>query len=73
MSHLFLFRKFRISRYTDINIIIKSDEARALRIGGQFQIADTRAIFSALEQGFGLNVDYATDSLVYLSYKKNQP
>ena len=62
-----------ISRYTDTKIIIKSEDARALRIGGQFKVADTRAIFSALEKGFGLKADYATNNLVYLSYdnKKN--
>ena len=62
----------QISRYTDTRIIIKSDSIRRLRIGGQFQVADTRALFNALEQGFGLQVEYATDSLVYLSKKKNQ-
>ena len=61
-----------ISRYTDTKIIIKSEEARALRIGGQFKVADTRAIFSALEKGFGLKADYATNNLVYLSYDKNK-
>ena len=62
-----------ISRYTDTKIIIKSEDARALRIGGQFKVTDTRAIFSALEKGFGLKADYATNNLVYLSYenKKN--
>ena len=60
----------QISRYTDTKIIIKSEEAKALRIGGQFQVADTKAIFSALEQGFGLKADYVTSSLVYLSYNK---
>jgi len=61
-----------ISRYTDTKIIIKSEGARALRIGGQFKVADTRAIFSALEKGFGLKADYATNNLVYLSYDKNK-
>lgn len=61
-----------ISRYTDTKIIIKSEEARALRIGGQFNVADTRAIFSALEKGFGLKANYATNNLVYLSYDKNK-
>ncbi|MDB9952356.1 FecR domain-containing protein [Porticoccaceae bacterium] len=61
-----------ISRYTDTKIIIKSEEARALRIGGQFNVADTRAIFSALEKGFGLKADYATNNLVYLFYDKNK-
>jgi len=62
-----------ISRYTDTKIIIKSEDARALRIGGQFKVTDTRAIFRALEKGFGLKADYATNNLVYLSYdnKKN--
>ena len=57
-----------ISRYTDTKIIIKSDAANNLRIGGQFKVADTRAIFSALEKGFGLKAEYATNSLVYLSF-----
>ena len=61
----------QISRYTDTRIVIQSDSARQLRIGGQFQVTDMRALFSALEQGFGLNVEYATDSLVYLSDKNN--
>ena len=59
----------QISRYTDTKIIIKSEEARTLRIGGQFQATDIKAIFSALEKGFGLKVTYATSSLVYLTYK----
>lgn len=62
-----------MARYTDTRIIIKSEAARLLRIGGQFNIADTAAIFKALEQGFGLKVDYATDSLVYLSYDQEKP
>jgi transmembrane sensor len=59
-----------VSRYTDTRIIIKSEAARSLRIGGQFKVGDTRAIFSALEQGFGLKAEYATNSLVYLYYQK---
>lgn len=62
-----------VSRYTDTRIVIKSDQAKQLRIGGQFQIGDTRAIFNALEKGFNLKADYVTNSLVYLSFdnKKN--
>ena len=60
----------QISRYTDINIVIKSEELRQLRIGGQFQVDDTRAIFRALEKGFGLKAEYATNQLVYLSVKE---
>lgn len=58
----------QVSRYTDTIILIKSEKARKLRVGGQFKVGDTRAIFSALEKGFGLKADYVTDSLVYLSY-----
>ncbi len=58
-----------ISRYTDTKIIIKSEAASEMRIGGQFRVNDTRAIFGALEQGFGLKAEYATNSLVYLSYQ----
>ena len=60
-----------ISRYTDTKIIIQSEEARTLRIGGQFQLGNTQAILRALEQGFGLRAEYATSNLVYLSYKKS--
>lgn len=59
-----------ISRYTDMKILVKSEEARALRIGGQFQVGNARAILNALERGFGLEVEYVTNSLVYLSYNQ---
>jgi len=58
----------QLSRYTDLKIVIKSERARLVRIGGQFQIGDTQAVFSALEKGFGLKANYITQSLVYLSY-----
>jgi len=61
-----------ISRYTDTNIVIKSEAAKALRIGGQFDVADTRSIFSALEKGFGLDVEYATNKLVYITYPEKK-
>ncbi len=61
-----------ISRYTDMKILVTSEEARALRIGGQFQAGNAKAILNALERGFGLEVEYATDSLVYLSYSQER-
>ena len=60
-----------ISRYTDTRIIIKSEEIRQLRIGGQFNLGDTQAVFSALEKGFGIKADYVTNRLVYL-YSDNK-
>lgn len=57
-----------ISRYTETKIVIQSKEARALRIGGQFHLGDTAAMFSALERGFGLHVEHISPDLVYLSY-----
>ena len=60
----------QLSRYTDTKILIKSENARNLRIGGQFQAGDTKAVFSALEKGFGLKADYITNNLVYLYYKE---
>lgn len=60
----------QVSRYTDTKILIKSTKAKKLRIGGQFQVGDTKAILNALERGFGIKADYITNSLVYLSYKK---
>ena len=59
----------QLSRYTDIKIVIQSERARHLRIGGQFQIGDTQAVFTALEKGFGLKANYVTNNLVYLSYE----
>jgi len=60
----------QLSRYTDLKIVIQSERARHLRIGGQFQIGDTQAVFTALEKGFGLKANYVTNSLVYLSYQE---
>jgi len=60
----------QLSRYTDLKIVIQSERARHLRIGGQFQIGDTKAVFTALEKGFGLKANYVTNSLVYLSYQE---
>ena len=57
----------QVSRYTDIQIVIKSEQLQQLRIGGQFQVGDTQAVFRALEKGFGLKAEYATSKLVYLS------
>ncbi|TQV78908.1 DUF4880 domain-containing protein [Exilibacterium tricleocarpae] len=62
----------QLSRYTDTKILIKSEAARELSIGGQFQVGDTEAIFNALERGFGLQADYVTSSLVYLSYSNER-
>ena len=57
-----------VSRYTDIKIIIKSEQARDLRIGGQFKVGDAEAVLGTLEKGFGLKANYITNRLVYLSY-----
>ncbi|ARN73822.1 FecR family protein [Oceanicoccus sagamiensis] len=59
-----------ISRYTDTRIILKSAQAGQLRIGGQFQVGDTQAIITALEQGFNLQADYVTPKLIYISYRE---
>ncbi len=62
----------QISRYTDTKILVKSEDARKLRIGGQFRVGDTKAIFNALDRGFGIKADYVTNSLVYLTYNQEK-
>ena len=62
-----------ISRYTDTKIILKSEQAKDLRIGGQFKVGDTHGIIKALEQGFGLQADFVTAKLVYISHQGALP
>lgn len=56
-----------ISRYTTISIEFTDPAVRATRIGGQFPIGETDAMFDALEANFGLNVTRLSHDRVLLS------
>ncbi len=56
-----------ISRYTPITIEIADPAIRATRIGGQFPVGQTEAMFDALEANFGLRVTRLSRDRVVLS------
>ena len=56
-----------ISRYTNVSIEFSDPEVRATRIGGQFPIGETDAMFDALEANFQLRVTRLGDDRVLLS------
>jgi transmembrane sensor len=45
-----------VSRYTSLTIELEDPKLKRLRIGGQFQVGETEALFDVLESGFGLKV-----------------
>ena len=56
-----------ISRYSPLSIVILDSELRDLRIGGLFDVGETKKMFQALESGFGIEVSYINKNLVHLS------
>lgn len=56
-----------ISRYSPLSIVILDDELRNLRIGGLFNVGETRKMFEALENGFGVKAEYINENLVHLT------
>lgn len=56
-----------ISRYTTVSIEFSDPAVRATRIGGQFPIGETDAMFDALETNFQLRVTRLSDDRVLLS------
>lgn len=56
-----------ISRYSPLSIVILDSELRNLRIGGSFDVGETKKMFNALESGFGIRVDYINENLVHLT------
>ncbi len=56
-----------ISRYTTISIEIADPSVRAIKIGGQFPVGETDAMFDALEANFGLRVTRLSHDHVLLS------
>lgn len=55
-----------VSRYTRTRIEIVDPDIQQMRVGGQFPIGEIEALFSVLEQGFGLEVTRKGDSLVQI-------
>ena len=62
----------KISRYSTVSIDILEPEVRAIKIGGQFRIGETEAMFDALEENFGLHVTRISDYRVQLTVAKKQ-
>ena len=56
-----------ISRYTNVSIEFSDPEVKATRIGGQFPIGETDAMFDALEANFQLRVTRLSDDRVLVS------
>ena len=59
-----------ISRYSPLSIVILDSELRNLRIGGLFDAGETNKMFEALENGFGIKVEYINERLVHLKAAK---
>ncbi|TQV78893.1 DUF4880 domain-containing protein [Exilibacterium tricleocarpae] len=60
-----------ISRYTSLSIEITDPAVRALRIGGQFRVGETDAMFRSLEVNFGIHVARVGHNRVQLSLDKD--
>lgn len=56
-----------ISRYSPFSIVILDSELRNLRIGGLFNVGETRKMFDALEDGFGVKAEYINENLIHLT------
>lgn len=56
-----------ISRYTDITIEIADPSLGTMPIGGYFRVGEIKALFDALEQTFGIEVDYVSKNHVRLA------
>ena len=56
-----------VSRYTALQIDVLDPDLKKIRIGGQFQIGETDALFDALENGFGLKVSRLSDRHIQIN------
>jgi transmembrane sensor len=55
-----------ISRYTTVSIEIVDPEVKTIKIGGQFKVGETDAMFDVLEENFGLHVKRLSRNQVQL-------
>lgn len=53
-----------VSRYTSMQIEVETPELKNMRIGGQFQVGETEALFDVLESGFGLTITRVSEKHV---------
>jgi len=58
-----------VSRHTPLLIEVTDPELRKLRIGGQFQVGETDALFDVLESGFGIKITRVNKGHVQLNAK----
>lgn len=56
-----------VSRYTDLSFRINDPAVRNLRVGGQFEVGETEAMFEVLESSFGIQVTWLDEKTVRLS------
>lgn len=56
-----------VSRYTTVAIEITDPEVRATRIGGQFPVGETDAMFDVLENSFGFTITRLSEDRVLIS------
>lgn len=62
-----------VSRYTNVKIEVSDPSIKDIRIGGQFQVGETDALFDVLETGFGIRASHVNDNYVRLFAKNNPP
>ncbi|NIB40556.1 hypothetical protein HBA55_13225 [Pseudomaricurvus alkylphenolicus] len=55
-----------VSRYTPVKIEITDPELKSLRIGGQFKVGETEALFNVLETGFGVTISRLNDQHIQI-------
>jgi len=56
-----------VSRYTPVKIEVTDARLKQLRIGGQFQIGETEALFDVLQSGFALSISRISDTHVQIN------
>ena len=56
-----------VSRYTELQIIIRDPAIRHLRIGGFFKVGETDKMLQALEKSFGIKVERLGNNVVHLT------
>jgi transmembrane sensor len=61
-----------VGRYTSTKILIPEHDVRQLKIGGQFRVGDTQAMFEALKISFNIQAEVVSDDLVYLVFSNDQ-
>ena len=55
-----------VGRYTSTRIVIQGSRLRQFKVGGQFKVGDTEAMFEALQISFNIRAKMIADDLIYL-------